>query len=82
MAADGEGDVASGTLQLVGDLDAGRRCTDHEHATIGHRRWVAIRARDDLGDVGGEPLAIEGTAGWSHQPVAITTLAARCVSLR
>ena len=63
--------------QLVGELDAGGRRADDQHAPVGERVGVAVGGRDQLVDAAARSPATAGTAGRSHQPVAMTTLAAR-----
>ena len=50
VAADGEVHVASGASQLVGELHAGGRGADDEHATVGELAGVAVAGRGELFD--------------------------------
>lgn len=63
VSTDGDGDWSSGSVDLVGELDSGRRSTDDQYAAIieivrrsvGHRRERLHRCRDSCryrGDVG------------------------------
>ena len=76
VAANGEVHVASGASQLVGELHPGGRGADDEHAAVGELAGVPVAGRGELFDGRVEPGGDRGIDGWSHQPVAITTLAA------
>ena len=51
VAADGDRHVASGRAELVGELDAGRRGADDQHAAVRQRVGVAVGVRHDLVNV-------------------------------
>ena len=51
VLADGESDVASRSLDVVGDLRAGGRGTDHEHAAGIEVAWACVPWRRQLGNV-------------------------------
>ena len=50
--ADGDRHVAAGAVQLVGDLNAGRRGADDEHAAGPQVLGPPISSGHDLGDAG------------------------------
>ena len=54
VAADGDRHVAAGRPELVGELDAGRRGADHQHAPVRQRAGVAVLARHHLVNVRGQ----------------------------
>ena len=54
VAADGDRHVASGRPELVGELGAGRRGADHQHAPVRQRARVAVLARHHLVNVRGQ----------------------------
>ena len=56
VPANREGDIATGGAQLVGELDARGRRTDHEDAAVGQRLRVAVVAGCELEHVGVDPV--------------------------
>ena len=85
VVADGEGHGASGALELVGDLDAGGRGADDEHATGSELAGVAVRAAQcswctvagrACGD-GGECAAC-GRRRWRRPPLGSAIGRGRC----
>ena len=51
VAADGDRHVSPGRPELAGELDAGRRGADDQHAAVRQRARVAVFARHDLVNV-------------------------------
>ena len=78
MPAHGERHVASGALDLGGELDAGRGRAHHQHRAVREAARDCDSGRHDLDDVGRE-RGREPAGRWARSqcPVAITTLAAR-----
>ena len=71
VLADREDHLAAGPLQLGGELHAGRRRADHEHAALGERVGPAVVERRDLDDLRrhalAEPGHVRAVAGAARQ---------------
>ena len=73
VLAHGQRDRSARAVDLVGELDPGRRGADHEHAAVLELIGVAVVDRRERADRGGSASASLGTHGTLHAPVASTT---------
>jgi hypothetical protein len=63
VPADGDRHVSSGRPELVGELGAGRRHADHQHATVRQRPRIAVLTRHHLVNVRGQGARRSGHGG-------------------
>ena len=77
VLADGDGHLAPGAQQLVGDLEAGGRGADDEHAAAAQLVGPLVVERGELVELGRAATpTTAGTCGWLKAPLATTTAAA------
>jgi hypothetical protein len=77
VPSDGENDRATGSLDLLGELDTGRRCSDDENATFGELLGVPVIGCGEAVDSRRDRLGNAGRFGRWYGPLAMTTALAR-----